>query len=98
MKKSSAPFERKRQRLTAGSKPRVLDICGGAGGFSLGFMKAGFELLGAVENDPVAAATYAANLHAHRVQAAARAAGEAARSSVHDARQTCNGARSRRCR
>lgn len=57
------PFEVKRLRLLSGGKPRVLDICGGAGGFSLGFMKAGFALLGAVESDPIAVATYAANLH-----------------------------------
>ncbi|HLI12389.1 MAG TPA: DNA cytosine methyltransferase [Alphaproteobacteria bacterium] len=56
-------FERKRLRLAAGGKPRVLDICGGAGGFSLGFMKAGFSLVGAIESDPVAATTYADNLH-----------------------------------
>ncbi len=57
------PFEVKRLRLLSGGKPRVLDICGGAGGFSLGFMKAGFALLRAVESDPIAVATYAANLH-----------------------------------
>lgn len=68
MKKSSCPFERKRERLANGGKPRLLDICGGAGGFSLGFMKAGFDLVGSVESDPVAAATYAANLHAHESQ------------------------------
>jgi DNA (cytosine-5)-methyltransferase 1 len=61
--RSHGPFERKRLRLAAGGKARVLDICGGAGGFSLGFMKAGFSLLGAVESDPVAVATYADNLH-----------------------------------
>lgn len=60
---SSCPFERKRLRLASGAKPRVLDICGGAGGFSLGFLKAGFSLAGAIESDPVAAATYAYNLH-----------------------------------
>ena len=61
---SSAVFERKRQRLLSGGKARVLDICGGApAGFSLGFMKAGFELIGAIESDPDAVATYAANLH-----------------------------------
>lgn len=65
MKKPLSPFERKRDRLAGGSKPRVLDICAGAGGFSLGFMKAGFELLASIEVDPVAAATYAANLHLH---------------------------------
>lgn len=56
-------FERKRLRLLSGGKARVLDICAGAGGFSLGFMKAGFELRGGIETDPIAAATYAANLH-----------------------------------
>ena len=56
-------FERKRLRLLSGEKPRVLDICAGAGGFSLGFLKAGFELCGGIESDPIAAATYAANLH-----------------------------------
>jgi DNA (cytosine-5)-methyltransferase 1 len=63
MKPCTDPFEAKRLRLLSGGKPRILDICGGAGGFSLGFMKAGFELLGAIESDPIAVATYAANLH-----------------------------------
>lgn len=57
------PIDQKRQRLLAGGKARVLDICAGAGGFSLGFKKVGFELIGAIENDPIAIATYAANLH-----------------------------------
>ena len=60
---ASGAFERKRLRLLSGGKAGVLDICAGAGGFSLGFMKAGFELQGAIESDPIAAATYAANLH-----------------------------------
>lgn len=60
---ASTAFERKRLRLLSGEKPRVLDICSGAGGFSLGFKKAGFELRGGIECDPIAAATYAANLH-----------------------------------
>lgn len=64
--KSPCPIKRKRVRLAGGLKPRVLDICGGAGGFSLGFMKAGFELLASIEHDAVAAATYAANLHASK--------------------------------
>jgi len=55
--------ERKRDRLAAGEKPRVLDICGGAGRFSLGFKAAGFELLGTIETDPVAVSTYVTNLH-----------------------------------
>lgn len=64
MGRPSDPFTRKQQRLAGGAKPRVLDVCGGAGGFSLGFHKAGFELSGAIEHDPIAAATYARNLHA----------------------------------
>jgi DNA (cytosine-5)-methyltransferase 1 len=57
------PFDWKRERLAFGEKPRVFDICGGAGGFSLGFHKAGFKLLGAIEADPLGASTYASNLH-----------------------------------
>jgi DNA (cytosine-5)-methyltransferase 1 len=42
-----------------GARLRVLDVCGGAGGFSLGFQDAGFQLVGAIESDPIAALTYA---------------------------------------
>jgi DNA (cytosine-5)-methyltransferase 1 len=56
-------FSAKRRRLAKGGKPRVLDICGGAGGFSLGFKSAGYDLLGAVEFDALAVSTYALNLH-----------------------------------
>jgi DNA (cytosine-5)-methyltransferase 1 len=50
-------------RFRTGARLRVLDVCGGAGGFSLGFQDAGFELVGAVECDPIAVLTYARNLH-----------------------------------
>jgi DNA (cytosine-5)-methyltransferase 1 len=40
---------------------RVVDLFAGAGGFSLGFANAGFEVLDAVESDPWAAETLAAN-------------------------------------
>jgi DNA (cytosine-5)-methyltransferase 1 len=46
-------------RLRMGARLRVLDVCGGAGGFSLGFQDAGFQLVGAIESDPIAALTYA---------------------------------------
>ena len=59
----SNPFMRKLMRFRMGARLRVLDICGGAGGFSLGFQDAGFELVGAIESDPIAVSTYARNLH-----------------------------------
>jgi DNA (cytosine-5)-methyltransferase 1 len=51
----------KLRRMAAGGRPRILELCSGAGGFSLGFHAAGFELGAAVEFDPVAAVTHAAN-------------------------------------
>lgn len=49
------------ERLKAGSSPRVLDICSGCGGLSLGLQRAGFELTAHLEIDPEAAASYALN-------------------------------------
>lgn len=42
-------------------RPVAVDLFAGAGGFSLGIEQAGFDVLVAVENDPVHAATYAFN-------------------------------------
>lgn len=53
----------KRERLTSGAAPRVLDLFSGCGGLSLGFQRAGFEILGGVEKEPRAAWAYAENLH-----------------------------------
>ena len=50
-------------RLRAGHPPRLVDLFSGCGGISLGFQRAGFEILGGVEKDPRAAWTYAVNLH-----------------------------------
>lgn len=41
--------------------PRVLDTFAGAGGFSLGFHLAGFEVVGAIESDKWASETFAFN-------------------------------------
>jgi DNA (cytosine-5)-methyltransferase 1 len=49
-------------RIRSGNPPRVLDLFAGCGGLSLGFHAAGFRIVGAVEVDPVAAATHARNL------------------------------------
>lgn len=40
------------------SRPQVIDLFSGAGGFSLGFEQAGFDIAAAVELDPVHAATH----------------------------------------
>lgn len=49
-------------RLAEGGKPRLLDLFSGCGGISLGFDAAGFEIIGGVEIDPLAAQSHAENL------------------------------------
>lgn len=56
------------ERLAAGAPPRVLDLFAGCGGISLGFEAAGFEIAGAVEFDPEAAASHGANFHPGRAE------------------------------
>ena len=47
--------------LSPHRRPVAIDLFAGAGGFSLGMEQAGFDVLVAVENDPIHAATYAFN-------------------------------------
>lgn len=56
-------IQQKVARLGAGGTPRVLDLFAGCGGLSLGFQAAGFEIVGAVENDPDAARSHGLNFH-----------------------------------
>lgn len=49
------------QRVRAGAAPRVLELCSGCGGLSLGLKSAGFELTAHVEKDEEAVRTYAIN-------------------------------------
>ena len=42
-------------------RPVAVDLFAGAGGFSLGIEQAGFDVLVAVEHDPVHACTYSFN-------------------------------------
>lgn len=58
-----SPVSERYGRLVEERPLRVLDLFSGCGGLSLGFQRAGFEILGGVEIDPAAARSYAANLH-----------------------------------
>lgn len=57
------PIKQKIKRLQLGGKPRVLDIFAGCGGLSLGFHSAGFEIIGSVECDSIAAESHAVNFY-----------------------------------
>ncbi|WP_373292794.1 DNA cytosine methyltransferase [Mangrovihabitans endophyticus] len=55
------------------SEPSLIDLFAGCGGMTVGFRREGFQPLMAVEHDPAAAATYAANFgeeHTHPVDIA----------------------------
>lgn len=52
------------QRLRTGAAPRVLELCSGCGGLSLGLKSAGFHLTAHVEKDPEAAQSYSLNFAA----------------------------------
>lgn len=52
---------RKLERLASGATPKVLELCSGCGGLSLGLKAAGFELAAHVEANEEANATYALN-------------------------------------
>lgn len=57
-------IRQKLQRLRAGAKaPRVLDLFSGCGGLSLGFRRAGYEIVAAVEFDSHAAKSHGQNFH-----------------------------------
>ena len=53
------------ERIQRGGAPRVLDLFAGCGGFSLGFQRAGCEIVGGVELDGHAARSHALNFHGH---------------------------------
>ncbi|RKI35979.1 DNA cytosine methyltransferase [Corallococcus sp. AB004] len=61
----STSIKSKLRRLHQGKAPRVLDLFAGCGGMSLGFQRAGCEIIAGLENDPVRAATHAYNFHRH---------------------------------
>lgn len=48
--------------------PTGVDLFSGAGGFSLGLMRAGFRIAGCIDNDPVCMLTYLVNLGSPRTK------------------------------
>lgn len=50
------------------SLPVAIDLFAGCGGFSLGFMQAGFEVIAGLDNDPAGTMTYMHNLGTHPCQ------------------------------
>src|SRR5437764_2124291 len=61
MNKVDPVIRRKLRRLRGGSPPRFMDLFGGCGGITLGFVTAGFEIVASVESDISAAASHGAN-------------------------------------
>jgi len=53
----------KATRIAEGYRPRVLDLFSGCGGLSLGFLKAGYQITGAIEIDEKAALSHARNFY-----------------------------------
>ena len=58
---STASIVKKIRRFAEGGKLRVLDLFSGCGGFSLGFYRAGFSVLGAIDIDAQAMASHSMN-------------------------------------
>ncbi|MCB9789037.1 MAG: DNA cytosine methyltransferase [Deltaproteobacteria bacterium] len=57
------PIQEKLARIRDGRPPRVVDLFSGCGGMSLGFQRAGCEIVAGIEKDEVRARTHAANFH-----------------------------------
>lgn len=64
MNNTGALQKGKLHRLLSGAPPRVLELCSGCGGMSLGLRAAGFEMAAHMESDPVAAESHALNFAA----------------------------------
>jgi len=61
--KTAEVIRKKLRRIRRSGDPRVLDVFSGCGGMTLGFRQAGCVSVGGIEQDPVAARSYALNFH-----------------------------------
>jgi len=61
-------IKKKIDRLKQGHKLKVLDLFSGCGGLSLGFHKAGYEIIANVELDKEAALSHAINFHNNHIK------------------------------
>jgi len=61
MDQNTNAYRRKLQRIAAGNRPRLLELCSGCGGMSLGLHTAGFQLAAHLEVETVANETHALN-------------------------------------
>jgi DNA (cytosine-5)-methyltransferase 1 len=57
----NSPIQNPKSKILASRRPIAIDLFAGAGGFSLGIEQAGFDVLVAVERDPIHAAVYTFN-------------------------------------
>ena len=70
-------IQKKIDRLKASGRPTFIDLFSGCGGLSLGYVTAGFQSLGAVEIDPLAARSHARNFFGNLPKAAFEAHAQA---------------------
>lgn len=56
------------EQIRTMKRPTCIDLCCGAGGFSLGMIEGGFRVVAGVDNDPASAITYTTNLGAYPMQ------------------------------
>jgi len=64
---TTAAWDARGMEDSACSRPTLVDLFCGAGGLSLGFQRAGFRIIRAIDNSPAAVQTYNSNVGAHAV-------------------------------
>src|SRR5688572_845215 len=61
VKPNRARIRERIKRIQSTRRMRVVDLFAGCGGFSLGFQRAGFDVLGGLELDPLRAQSFICN-------------------------------------
>lgn len=91
--KESISFEMTTRMGTGHPSFKVIDLFCGAGGLSLGFSRAGFEIALAIDHDPDAVITYAQNIgtHVERLDIAGKAVEQSLQADVIIGGPPCQG-------